>query len=272
MGKKRASGKPAPSSPAKSSIKSPCRQLYAQLRYRVARVVKFQRERSFYWKWLGIAVFVMAMTLAGSIGPPVDFSSASFGRTFNAPSLFPDTTNWPGRVHKQQGAKPHHPVVFIPGVVSSALELWEGKPCAQKYFRQRFWIDSALLLQFLLDGECYLEHMTLDPETGLDPPGIKIRALDGLHSADYLIPGYWVWGRMIENLALVGYDPNNMLMMGYDWRLSYQQVEQRDRSLTKLMRVRWISSCAANLADGGVLCDCRRLKRWWRPMTGGLLS
>lgn len=31
----------------------------------------------------------------------------------------------------------------------------------------------------LLDKESWIEHIMLDPETGLDPPGYKIRAVHG---------------------------------------------------------------------------------------------
>jgi hypothetical protein len=31
----------------------------------------------------------------------------------------------------------------------------------------------------LLDKESWIEHVMLDPETGLDPPGIKLRAVRG---------------------------------------------------------------------------------------------
>lgn len=39
-------------------------------------------------------------------------------------------------------------------------------------------------------------------------------------------------------VRLLGYDPNSMLMVGYDWRLAYTHLEKRDRLLTKMMRVR----------------------------------
>jgi len=32
----------------------------------------------------------------------------------------------------------------------------------------------------LLDRKCWLEHMMLDPKTGLDPPGYKLRASPGI--------------------------------------------------------------------------------------------
>lgn len=38
----------------------------------------------------------------------------------------------PGLKLKKEGAMPHHPVVFIPGIVSTSLEVWQGKPCATK--------------------------------------------------------------------------------------------------------------------------------------------
>lgn len=34
-----------------------------------------------------------------------------------------------------QGFKPKHPIIIVPGFVTSGLELWHGKPCAAKYFR-----------------------------------------------------------------------------------------------------------------------------------------
>ena len=36
---------------------------------------------------------------------------------------------------------------------------------------------------------CRCKHMALDPETGLDPPGIKLRAAEGLEAADFFMPG-----------------------------------------------------------------------------------
>ena len=40
-----------------------------------------------------------------------------------------------------------------------------------------------------LDKNGWLEHMKLNPKTGLDPDNIKIRAAEGLTSADYLFTG-----------------------------------------------------------------------------------
>lgn len=72
---------------------------------------------------------------------------------------------------------------------------------------------------------CWLEHLSLDNETGLDPPGIRVRAVPGLVAADYFAPGYFVWAVLIENLAKIGYEQKNMYMAAYDWRLSFQNTE-----------------------------------------------
>lgn len=42
------------------------------------------------------------------------------------------------KLHKQ-GLKAKHPVVFVPGIVTGGLELWEGHPCMDGLFRKRLW-------------------------------------------------------------------------------------------------------------------------------------
>lgn len=58
---------------------------------------------------------------------------------------------------------------------------------------------------------CWLKHMALDPETGLDPQGINLRAATGLEAVDYFVPGYAVWAKMVQALADIGYDSNNLV-------------------------------------------------------------
>lgn len=97
----------------------------------------------------------------------------------------------------------------------------------------------------LTDRERWLQALSIDPETGLDPPGHKVRAAQGLDAAVsppsylasfadnsvrihsrwiftnelrvWLISGYWVWQKVVENLAMLGYDTNSMDMAAYDW-------------------------------------------------------
>lgn len=72
---------------------------------------------------------------------------------------------------------------------------------------------------------CWLEHLSLDNETGLDPPGIRVRPVEGLVAADYFTQGYFVWAVLIENLAKIGYDGKNLHMAAYDWRIAFQNTE-----------------------------------------------
>ncbi|KAI8343400.1 Lecithin:cholesterol acyltransferase-domain-containing protein [Chlamydoabsidia padenii] len=130
--------------------------------------------------------------------------------------------------------KPHFPVVIVPGVISSGLESWSTDEKARKYFRKRMWGTATMFRAVILDKESWINHLRLDPVTGLDPPGAKVRAAKGLDAADYFITGYWIWGKIIENLAAIGYDNNNMILASYDWRLSFYNLEVRDKYFTKL--------------------------------------
>lgn len=48
----------------------------------------------------------------------------------------------PGEKLRKEGFSAQHPVVFVPGIVTGGLELWEGKPCAEGLFRKRLWGGS----------------------------------------------------------------------------------------------------------------------------------
>lgn len=80
----------------------------------------------------------------------------------------------------------------------------------------------------------WIKHLSLDPVTGLDPPGIKVRAAEGLDAASYFVSGYWIWARIIENLAAIDYDTNDLWLASYDWRLSYPNLETRDHFFTRM--------------------------------------
>ncbi|XP_022885454.1 putative phospholipid:diacylglycerol acyltransferase 2 isoform X1 [Olea europaea var. sylvestris] len=138
----------------------------------------------------------------------------------------------PGTRLKREGLIALHPVVMVPGIVTGGLELWEGRPCSEGLFRRRLWGGS--FTEIFRRPMCWLEHLSLDNETGLDPPGIRVRAVPGLVAADYFAPGYFVWAILIENLARIGYEGKNMYMAAYDWRLSFQNTEVRDQTLSRL--------------------------------------
>lgn len=45
----------------------------------------------------------------------------------------------PGIKLQKEGLTAKHPVVFVPGIVTGGLELWEGHQCADGLFRRRLW-------------------------------------------------------------------------------------------------------------------------------------
>ena len=123
-------------------------------------------------------------------------------------TLMGDVTR-PGIAARDDGIHAHYPVILIPGIITTALEVWEGEACARPHFRQRLWGSTLMLRSILLDTRCWMRHMMLDPHTGMDPPGIKLRSSTGMEAADYLVSGFWVWAKVIENLADIGYDSNS---------------------------------------------------------------
>ncbi|KAI8068496.1 Lecithin:cholesterol/phospholipid:diacylglycerol acyltransferase [Gongronella butleri] len=123
---------------------------------------------------------------------------------------------------------------MIPGIISTALESWGTHEKSRKFFRSRLWGGYPMIRFLALDKNGWLEHMKLNPKTGLDPDNIKIRAAEGLTSADYLFTGYWVWAKVIENLSAIGYDTHNMHLASYDWRLTLPNLEIRDGYFTRL--------------------------------------
>ncbi|TQD83839.1 hypothetical protein C1H46_030599 [Malus baccata] len=48
-------------------------------------------------------------------------------------------TDPPGVKLRKEGLTAKHPVVFVPGIVTGGLELWEGHSCADGLFRKRLW-------------------------------------------------------------------------------------------------------------------------------------
>lgn len=86
----------------------------------------------------------------------------------------------------------------------------------------------------LTDKDRWVEAIGIDLDTGLDPPEHKVRAAQGLDAASEFIQGYWIWQKVVQNLATIGYDTDTMDMAAYDWRLAYYNLEIRDFFLTRL--------------------------------------
>lgn len=131
-----------------------------------------------------------------------------------------------------------HNVVMVPGVISTGIESWglndDGECPSTHHFRKRLWGSFYMLRTMVLDKACWLKHIMLDPETGLDPPNVRLRAAQGFEAADFFVTGYWIWNKILQNLAVIGYGPNNMISAAYDWRLAFLDLERRDHYFSKL--------------------------------------
>ncbi|KAK9322897.1 Lecithin:cholesterol acyltransferase-domain-containing protein [Lipomyces orientalis] len=146
-----------------------------------------------------------------------------------------------GKAMYGEGLRAKYPVIMVPGVISTGLESWsvvDTDECScEPYFRRRLWGSWNMLRAMLLDKTCWLKHIMLDPHTGLDPRGYKLRAAQGLEAADFFITGYWIWNKILENLAAIAYDPNMMHTAAYDWRLSYMDLELRDGYFSRVKSI-----------------------------------
>lgn len=132
------------------------------------------------------------------------------------------------------GLYAHHPVIMVPGVISTGLESWGTTNTSRQYFRKRLWGSWTMMKALVMDKEQWKKHVMLDKKTGLDPDGVKLRAAQGFDATDFFITGYWIWNKIFENLATIGYDPTNSFTAAYDWRLSYANLETRDRYFSRL--------------------------------------
>ena len=135
---------------------------------------------------------------------------------------------------RAEGLDVHHPIIMVPGVISTGLESWGTGNVSRPYFRRRLWGSWTMMRALLSDKEVWKQHIMLDKKTGLDPPGLKLRAAQGFDATDFFITGYWIWSKIFENLASLGYDPTNAFTAAYDWRLSYENLEVRDQYFTRL--------------------------------------
>ncbi|KAG2055679.1 LACT-domain-containing protein [Suillus hirtellus] len=139
-----------------------------------------------------------------------------------------------GEAMKARGLTAHYPIVLVPGIVSTGLESWSTSPEYRPFFREKLWGGFNMVSQVIFNREKWISAMMLDPVTGLDPPGVKIRAVEGVGAASSFMTGYWLWSKIVENLAVVNYDTNNLHLAPYDWRLSMWNLEERDGYFSKL--------------------------------------
>ncbi|EGB05396.1 hypothetical protein AURANDRAFT_1287, partial [Aureococcus anophagefferens] len=116
---------------------------------------------------------------------------------------------------------------------STALEVWQGVGCFAGSHRRRLWSSPSMLSQFVLRPACLQRHLALNGTTWDDPADIKVRASSGLGAADAFGP-LNLWGELMANLAILGYDETSLRLLGFDWRLSAQRLEARDGFFTQV--------------------------------------
>ncbi|KII96161.1 hypothetical protein PLICRDRAFT_35093 [Plicaturopsis crispa FD-325 SS-3] len=168
-----------------------------------------------------------------------------------------------GEEMKARGLSAEYPVVLIPGIISTGLESWSTAPEYRAFFREKLWGGFNMISQVTFNRDKWIAAMMLDPVTGLDPPGAKIRAAEGIDAASSFVQGYWLWSKIVENLAVVNYDTNNLHLAPYDWRLSYYNLEERDGYFSRLKSViegfkrrqKKKAVIAAHSMGSTVLCD-----------------
>lgn len=168
------------------------------------------------------------------IGMPKEFADMGENLFSRSREWFKNKDFGVGRALNREGYTADHPVILIPGIVSTGLESWSTDERSASYFRKRLWGTTTMMRTIVFEKELWVRHLSLDPETGLDPPGIRVRAAEGFDAASFFAAGYWIWSKVIENLAVLGYDTNNLFLASYDWRLSYYNLEIRDRYFTRL--------------------------------------
>ncbi|KAF8273417.1 Lecithin:cholesterol acyltransferase-domain-containing protein [Lactarius quietus] len=139
-----------------------------------------------------------------------------------------------GDAIKARGLDANYPVILIPGVISTSLESWSTSPEYRAFFRQKVWGGFQMLSQVTFNREKWMSSLLLDPITGVDPEGVKVRASEGFDAASSFVRVYWIWSKVIENLAVVNYDTNNLILAPYDWRLAPYNLEERDGYFSKL--------------------------------------
>ncbi|KAI0820956.1 LACT-domain-containing protein [Irpex lacteus] len=154
-----------------------------------------------------------------------------------------------GEAIAERGLSAKHPVILVPGIISTGLESWSTSPDFRPFFRQKMWGGFSMLSQVTFNRDRWISAIMLDPLTGLDPPHAKVRAAEGIDAASMFMRGYWLWQKVVENLAVVGYDStNNLGMASYDWRLSFGNLEVRDGYFSRLKGViegfnfKWVES------------------------------
>ncbi|KAJ6680809.1 hypothetical protein OIU79_020326 [Salix purpurea] len=125
--------------------------------------------------------------------------------------------------------------IIIPGFASTQLRAWSFLDCPYSPLDfnplDLVWLDTTKLLSAV---NCWLKCMLLDPYNQTDHPECKSRPDSGLSAITELDPGYItgplssVWKDWVKWCIEFGIEPNAIIAVPYDWRLSPSMLEERD--------------------------------------------
>ncbi|KAK4848393.1 hypothetical protein QYF36_012397 [Acer negundo] len=131
--------------------------------------------------------------------------------------------------------------IIIPGFASTQLRAWSFLDCPYSPLDfnplDLVWLDTTKLLSAV---NCWLKCVLLDPYNQTDHPECKSRPDSGLSAITELDPGYItgplssVWKDWIKWCIEFGIEPNAIIAVPYDWRLSPSKLEERDLYFHKL--------------------------------------
>lgn len=131
--------------------------------------------------------------------------------------------------------------IIIPGFASTQLRAWSILDCPYSPLDfnplDLVWLDTTKLLSAV---NCWLKCMLLEPYNQTDHPECKSRPDSGLSAITELDPGYItgplssVWKEWVKWCIEFGIEPNSIIAVPYDWRLSPSKLEERDLYFHKL--------------------------------------
>jgi len=179
---------------------------------------------------------------------PVDLASVSLRRVLaEYTSILPvdsiqenmDKLDLRPSLYNMANNKDLKPILLVPGICSSALEIWTSPWTSEDsaWQRELLWVCPSKMLS----RNFFMQHMRLR-DGWKDPLNIKVRPVEGLSGIDYLsrtpIVGVKsvVWDVLIRHLGKRGYDNKNLKACTYDWRIPPSKLEERDRQFT-IMRL-----------------------------------
>lgn len=211
---------------------SPVEQAMLAAWARTARSLRAPKPRCFCCGgplfWFGIVPWLFCVAFTG--GSPMKLFA-------DTPTLRENTSTLraPAATLLARGTPTRkRPVLIVPGMTSTALEVWRGTDCYAGAHRRRLW-SFRESLTLAVDPACLRKHLALNKTTWDDLDGISVRASTGLSAADAFGP-LNLWGELLRNLAMLDYDERSVRLLGYDWRLSPRRLQQRDGWFTQLRR------------------------------------